>query len=178
MEGDQPDNADAESMDSEKTEVKVFLKVLQYRLAYLWFCLKTYIIENLLLEFIDEITSLPESLKFWKENAQLYTPPKKNECRKDILTFDCCSLKKNNSLSTMISVNLFYTGYVTGWHAGNGGFWERGWGPPILPLPWLPHHLPGHACPRQVNGPDGQPRVPGRRHAQKEEKEEQVKERG
>lgn len=77
MEGDQPDNADAESMDSEKTEVKVFFKVLQYRLAYLWFCLKTYtcIIENLLLEFIDEITSLPKSLKFWKENAQLYTPP-------------------------------------------------------------------------------------------------------
>lgn len=55
MEGDQPDNADAESMDSEKTEVKVFFKVLQYRLAYLWFCLKTYIVENLLLEFIDEI---------------------------------------------------------------------------------------------------------------------------
>lgn len=83
---------------------------------------ETYIVENLLLEFIDEIISLPESLKFWKENAQLYTPPKKNECRKDILTFDCCSLKTNNSLSTMISVNLFYTGYVTGWHAGNGGF--------------------------------------------------------
>lgn len=77
MEGDQPDNADAESMDSEKTEVKVFFKVLQYRLAYLWFCLKTYIVENLLLEFIDEIISLPESLKFWKENAQLYTPPLK-----------------------------------------------------------------------------------------------------
>lgn len=77
MEGDQPDNADAESMDSEKTEVKVFFKVLQYRLAYLWFCLKTYFIENLLLEFIDEITSLPKSLKFWKENAQLYTPLKK-----------------------------------------------------------------------------------------------------
>lgn len=35
MEGDQPDNADAESMDSEKTEVKVFFEVLQYRLAYL-----------------------------------------------------------------------------------------------------------------------------------------------
>lgn len=77
MEGDQPDNADAESMDSEKTEVKVFFKVLQYRLAYLWFCLKTYIVENLLLEFIDEIISLLESLKFWKENAQLYTPPLK-----------------------------------------------------------------------------------------------------
>lgn len=77
MEGDQPDNADAESMDSEKTEVKVFFKVLQYCLAYLWFCLKTYIVENLLLEFIDEIISLLESLKFLKENAQLYTPPKK-----------------------------------------------------------------------------------------------------
>lgn len=77
MEGDQPDNADAESMDSEKTEVKVFFKVLQYRLAYLWFCLKTYIIENLLLEFIDEITSLPESLKFWKEMHNSTPPLKK-----------------------------------------------------------------------------------------------------
>lgn len=74
MEGDQPDNADAESMDSEKTEVKVFFKVLQYRLAYLWFCLKTYIIENLLLGFIDEIISLPESLVLERKCTTLHPP--------------------------------------------------------------------------------------------------------
>lgn len=47
---------------------------------------------------------------------------KKNKCRKDILIFDCCSLKINNFLSIMISVNFFYIGYVIGWYVGNGGF--------------------------------------------------------